>query len=259
MSINRNSTLRYNDNLLALRAARDSGTLYQTMKTGLGSPVNEEIDNVSAKILRDREEAEKRNKTIISSEELSKGLFDRFKMASANGKKIQEMIVEIKGKKEKEDGLKSKIKTSTSEESVGPRLMSDIQEVLGITKEQAAGIVGNFDYETGGFKYLQEIKPVVPGSKGGRGFAMWTGPRRKEFESWSKENNLDPDSYEGSFGSFIHEVQNTNEGRFIEDLEKATTAEEAARIFSTQYLRPGKPNINQRISASNTYFNMDDN
>ena len=37
MSINRNSTLRYNDNLLALRAARDSGTLYQTMKTGLGS------------------------------------------------------------------------------------------------------------------------------------------------------------------------------------------------------------------------------
>jgi len=144
------------------------------------------------------------------------------------------------------------------EESTGLRLMGDLQETFGITKAQAAGIVGNLDYETGGFKYLQEIKPVVPGSKGGRGFAMWTGPRRKDFESWAKENNLDPDSYEASFGFLVHEVQNTNEGRFMEDLEKTNTPEEAARVFSNQYLRPGKPNINQRISSSNNYYNMEE-
>lgn len=252
MSINKNSTLRYYDNLMAMRAARDSGTLYQVMKKGLASPVNQEIDDVSSKILRRREEADKKKQTSLSSEEMSKGLFDRFKIASANGKEIQEMIAKIKGEE-------SKIKTSVSDENVGPRLMTELQEVLGITKEQAAGIVGNFDYETGGFKYLQEIEPVVPGSKGGRGFAMWTGSRRKEFESWSKENNLDPDSYGASFGFFIHEIQNTNEGRFIKELEKTTTVEDAARVFSNQYLRPGKPNINRRISASKTYYNMGDN
>lgn len=144
------------------------------------------------------------------------------------------------------------------EESTGLRLMGDLQETFGITKAQAAGIVGNLDYETGGFKYLQEIKPIVPGSKGGRGFAMWTGPRRKDFEAWAKENNLDPDSYEASFGFLVHEVQNTSEGRFMEDLEKTNTPEEAARVFSNQYLRPGKPNINQRISSSNNYYNMEE-
>jgi hypothetical protein len=138
-------------------------------------------------------------------------------------------------------------------ESVGKRLMGDISEVFGLTDFQAAGIVGNFDHETGGFNYLQEIKPVVPGSKGGRGFAMWTGPRRKAFESWSEENNLNPDSYEASFGFFVHEVQNTSEGRFMKKLQETETAEEAARIFSQGYLRPGKPMMERRVSKANYY------
>lgn len=140
-----------------------------------------------------------------------------------------------------------------NKEDVGQRLMGDISEVFGLTDFQAAGIVGNFDHETGGFNYLQEIKPVVPGSKGGRGFAMWTGPRRKAFESWSKENNLNPDSYEASFGFFVHEVQNTSEGRFMKKLQETETAEEAARIFSQGYLRPGKPMMERRVSKANYY------
>ena len=84
---------------------------------------------------------------------------------------------------------------------------------------------------------------------------MWTGPRRKAFESWSAENNLDPDSYDASFGFFIHEVQNTSEGRFMKALEKTTTAEQAAKVFSRNYLRPGKPMMNKRVSASTNYYN----
>jgi len=141
-----------------------------------------------------------------------------------------------------------------SPNSTGERLMGDVAEALGLTDEQAAGIVGNFAHETGDFKFLQELKPTVPGSKGGRGFAMWTGPRRKAFEARSTQNNLDPDSYEASFGFFIHEVQNTSEGRFMDKLQEATTAEEAARIFSKGYLRPGKPMMNSRISRANSYI-----
>ena len=146
-----------------------------------------------------------------------------------------------------------KVVLNSDTNNVGKRLMSDISETLGITDEQAAGIVGNLDHETGGFKYLQELNPTVPGSKGGRGFAMWTGPRRKSFEAWSAKNNLNPDSYEASFGFFIEEVQETSEGRFLKNLEKANSAEEAAKIFSQEYLRPGKPMMSSRISRANYY------
>lgn len=154
------------------------------------------------------------------------------------------------------DTPKAMVKDANKED-IGQRLMGDVSEVLGLTDFQAAGIVGNFDHETGGFNYLQEIKPVVPGSKGGRGFAMWTGPRRKAFESWSNENNLNPDSYEASFGFFIHEVQNTSEGRFMKKLQETKTAEEAARVFSQGYLRPGKPMMKNRVSKANYYAGVE--
>ena len=159
-----------------------------------------------------------------------------------------------------EKGLLSKSPTESlmakqaSGENVGQRLVGDISDALGLTDVQAAGIAGNFDHETGGFKFMQELKPVVPGSKGGLGFAQWTGPRRKAFESWAKENNLDTNTYEANFGFFIHEVQNTNEGRFLEDLQEAETVEESTRIVSEQYLRPGKPMMKSRLTRANTYL-----
>ena len=180
---------------------------------------------------------------------------ERYAKLQQKNEELEEQITDAQTYESSEDSQTYK---NLKEDPPGLRLMSDLQEVFGITRAQAAGIVGNLDYETGGFKYLQELEPVVPGSKGGRGFAMWTGPRRRSFEAWSKENNLDPDSYEASFGFLVHEVQNTSEGRFMEALEKTTTPEEAARVFSNKYLRPGKPNINKRISSSNNYYNMEE-
>ena len=186
---------------------------------------------------------------------------EKYKGYSDNAERSrQDMINRIKKEKgsseetseveEESNGLM----TPTGKQDIGKRLMGDISEALGLTDAQAAGIVGNFAHETMDFKFLQEIKPTVPGSKGGRGFAMWTGPRRKQFEAWSKENNLDPDSYEASFGFFIHEVQTTSEGRFIEEIQEAETAEEAARIFSKSYLRPGKPMMSSRVDRANYYI-----
>jgi len=186
---------------------------------------------------------------------------EKYKGYSDNAEKSrQNMINRIKKEEGPQEepsevgGESSGLMTPTGKEDVGKRLMGDISEALGLTDAQAAGIVGNFAHETMDFKFLQEIEPTVPGSKGGRGFAMWTGPRRKQFEAWSKENNLDPDSYEASFGFFIHEVQTTSEGRFIEEIQEAETAEEAARIFSKSYLRPGKPMMSSRVDRANYYI-----
>jgi len=137
---------------------------------------------------------------------------------------------------------------------VGKNLVQDLEEALGITTAQAAGIVGNLDHETGGFKFMQELKPVVPGSKGGLGFAQWTGPRRVAFEAWGKENNVDLNSYEANRDYLIHEISNTSEGRFLSELEKSTTVEEATRIVSKKYLRPGIPKMNSRLSRAKSYM-----
>jgi len=120
----------------------------------------------------------------------------------------------------------------------GKRLMRDLMRDFDLTKEQAAGVVGNLDYETGGFKFMQEIDPIVPGSKGGYGFAQWTGPRRVAFEEYAAANKLDPSSYEANYGFLKHELANTSEGDIMADLRSTDTADAAAILFSKEFLRP---------------------
>lgn len=75
------------------------------------------------------------------------------------------------------------------------KLMSDFP--IGI--DDAAAIAGNLAYESACFTVLQEIKPTVKGSKGGYGWPMWTGPRRREYEAYCKRNKLDPSSDETNY------------------------------------------------------------
>src|SRR4051812_293038 len=58
--------------------------------------------------------------------------------------------------------------------------------------QDAAAIFGNLGHESLGFTRLQEISPTVKGSKGGYGWAQWTGPRRRAFEAWCKKHGKDP-------------------------------------------------------------------
>ena len=136
----------------------------------------------------------------------------------------------------------------------GKKLFQDIEETLGLEPHQVAGLVGNFDHETGGFKFMREINPVVKGSRGGINFAQWTGSRHDNFLNYAKKNNLKPESYAAGFGFFIDEVQNTREGKFLEKLQAASTVEEAATIVSEKYLRPGKPMLSKRIALAKSYL-----
>jgi hypothetical protein len=137
---------------------------------------------------------------------------------------------------------------------VGKKLLEDLMSDFNLTREQAAGFVGNLDHETGGFKFMQEIKPVVPGSRGGYGFAQWTASRRVAFESWAAERNLPLDSYEANYGYLKHELENTPEGSVLKDLKAAKGVEEAATIVSEKFLRPGTPNLGSRTFRASSYF-----
>jgi hypothetical protein len=73
------------------------------------------------------------------------------------------------------------------------QIMQSLISDFGFTDVQAAGILGNIAYETTGFRVVEEIN-ASSGGTGGIGYAMWTGPRRLEFEEFVRENSLDPTS-----------------------------------------------------------------
>ena len=150
-----------------------------------------------------------------------------------------------------EQGSRSTGPASGEFSEIGPRLMTDLMRDFELTPEQAAGVVGNLAHETGGFRHMQEISPVVPGSRGGFGFAQWTGPRRRQFESWASEQGLDPNSYDANYGFLAHELRNTPEGRVLGDLRGAQDAASAARVFSDRFLRPGIPHMDSRLAMAN--------
>ncbi len=138
---------------------------------------------------------------------------------------------------------------------IGQKLMADLMRDFDLTPAQAAGVVGNLDHESGGFKSLQEIDPMVEGSRGGYGYAQWTGPRRRAFESWAAENGLDPTSYEANYGFLKHELSATPEGAVIDKLRGADSPDEAATVFSETFLRPGIPHMGSRVARAGKYYN----
>jgi len=136
---------------------------------------------------------------------------------------------------------------------IGQRLMGDLQRDFNLTRPQAAGIVGNLDHESGGFASLQEINPTVAGSRGGYGYAQWTGPRRRNFEAWANQNGLPTASYEANYGFLRHELTNTWEKRAIPRLQRTSSADEAAVVFQDTFLRPGIPHTESRKRRARRY------
>lgn len=136
---------------------------------------------------------------------------------------------------------------------VGQRLMSDLMNDFNLSQDQAAGIVGNLSHESGGFKTLQEERPVVPGSRGGFGYAQWTGPRRRAFEKWAQDKGLDPKSYDANYGFLKHELTQTPERGVLANLAGAQNYQDAAQVFSEQFLRPGIPHMESRLRRAGRY------
>lgn len=128
-------------------------------------------------------------------------------------------------------------------QEIAYNMVQDLQEDYKMPDYIAKGITGALAAETGGFSQMQEQSPMVPGSKGGYGYAQWTGPRRKQFEEYA---GGDANSYDKNYGFLRHELDNTNEGAVLDKLRGARSAEEAQRIFTDNFLRPGIPNYEGR-------------
>lgn len=131
-----------------------------------------------------------------------------------------------------------------------PRMMRDLlaEPHFGLTPEDAAAIVGNGAYESAGFSIMQEMKPTIPGSRGGYGAFQWTGPRRRAFEAWAKRKGWSVDSYEANYSFLIRELL-TTEKKAIPAVKNATSGLDAkTRAFEAAYERAGVKAYAKRIA-----------
>lgn len=177
---------------------------------------------------------------------------------------LAEMIAVMRGQAQNDQQVVKSLRPTSRGDMVaseiGTQLMKDLMADFGLTKGAAAGIVGNLDHETGGFKHMQELEPVIKGSKGGWGYAQWTGPRRKEFESWADAEGLDITTYDANYGNLKRELTQTPEGRVIDKLKGVEDPGESAKIFSDMFLRPGVKATDSRVARAYGYMeaNLDD-
>lgn len=123
----------------------------------------------------------------------------------------------------------------------------------GYTPEKAAAIVGNIRYETGDFKYLEEISPNTYGTKG-LGILQWTdtgssGGRRTNFTNWSKNQGYDPGSFQANAGYLTHEMSGADGdhwsgGGGLEGFKATGNLNDATSHFMSHYLRPAAATAN---------------
>lgn len=119
----------------------------------------------------------------------------------------------------------------------------------GVPLPVAQGIVANMIAESGLKTDINEIAPLVPGSRGGYGLNQWTGPRRRQFEAYAAERGVSPSDLNAQLDFTLWELQNT-ESRAWNALQGVNDPIEAARIYSEQFLRPGIPNMDKRLSEA---------
>lgn len=119
------------------------------------------------------------------------------------------------------------------------RLMNDFQ----IELVHAAAILGNLGTECDGFRHLHEIGQ--PEGKGGYGWGQWTGPRRKDFFAWCKENQLEWESDEANYGFLKHELETSQKGAIVA-LLKTSDLIAAVKAFERRYEVAGVPNYASR-------------
>lgn len=121
-------------------------------------------------------------------------------------------------------------------------LMRDFPE---LEVDDTAAILGNLGHECAGFTKLQEVKPVVAGSRGGYGWAQWTGPRRRAYEAWCKAQKLDPASDAANYGYLVVELRGP-EKKAIPAVVKAVGLNAKVKAFELAFERAGAKHYDSR-------------
>ncbi len=125
---------------------------------------------------------------------------------------------------------------------IRPKLMAD----FGFSGQDANAIIGNLAHETGGFRFFQEINPTVPGSRGGFGWAQWTGYRRRLFEAYCLRYRLDRFSDKANYG-FLRVELRGSEKPAVAATKRAFGLKAKVRAFEKSFERAGAKHYASRL------------
>lgn len=122
----------------------------------------------------------------------------------------------------------------------GPKFMAE----FGLGADQVAGILGNLAHETGQFRFYQEVGSGP--NSGGRGWPMFTGPRRVAFLGYCKAHHLDPKSDEASYAYMCVELHGAYRSTILA-LKRCTSLTSAVTTFERLYEGAGVKAMGSRL------------
>ena len=125
----------------------------------------------------------------------------------------------------------------------------------GMPPAAAIGFTGNFGIESQYNPGINEINPVVAGSRGGFGLSQWTGPRRRDLEAFAQQRGTALDDTDMQLDFLVHELNTTERGA-RDAIYSAQDPETAARLVSEKFLRPGIPHLDRRIEEARKLSGM---
>lgn len=135
-----------------------------------------------------------------------------------------------------------------------PGVMKLLMRDFDISALDAAAIVGNLGHESNGFMTLQEIKPLVPGSRGGWGWAQWTGPRRTAFEAWCERKGFDPSSDVANYSFLFRELKSWQYKKATTNIQDQDTLRKKMVSFEADYLKAGVKHYDSRYAWAQRAF-----
>ena len=117
----------------------------------------------------------------------------------------------------------------------------------GMAPHIADGFVMNFKDESGLNPGINEVAPIVPGSRGGFGLAQWTGPRRVALEKFAAERGAAPSDANVQMDFLMTELQGP-ESSAASSIFAAPDAGSAAAAIATDFLRPAPEHLSRRVA-----------
>jgi hypothetical protein len=110
----------------------------------------------------------------------------------------------------------------------------------------AGAVFGNAGYESRGFEDLQELNPVIPGSRGGWGWFQWTAGRRVAMEAYANRHGYDLAAPETNYKWLFLELRN-EEAAALTALKGAQSLEQKVKAFELSFERAGIKRYPERV------------
>jgi hypothetical protein len=109
----------------------------------------------------------------------------------------------------------------------------------GLPLHIAQGFVTNFKDESGLNPGINEVAPLVPGSRGGYGLYQLTGPRRRAYEAWAGKHGFDLADPNAQMDFLMLELGTTEKAAW-DKISATTTPGDAAAAIVNSFLRPAE-------------------